>query len=200
MAGDMARDMRRAFFTIGHSTRSLEEFTGLLRHAGVTQVIDVRKMPMSRTNPQFNRDRLPGALAPAIGYAHIAALGGLRGKTPDLPRDLNGFWTNPSFHNYADYALTPPFRDGLAELREIGRREICAIMCSEAVWWRCHRRIIADYLLARGEAVFHILSEARPEPARLTAGAMVQPDGLIFYPTPPTEPPPIEPPSIGPDP
>lgn len=184
----MVRDVARAFFTIGHSTRSLDEFTELLRRSDVTQVIDVRKMPMSRTNPQFNRDSLPEALAPAIGYAHIAELGGLRGKTPDLPRDINGFWTNPSFHNYADYALTAPFRDGLAELRKIGRRRTCAIMCSEAVWWRCHRRIIADYLLASGETVFHILSETRPEPARLTAGADVQPDGRIFYPAPAPDP------------
>lgn len=185
MAQGMTQGMVRAFFTIGHSTRSLEEFTDLLLRSGVTQVIDVRKMPMSRTNPQFNRDSLPGSLAPAIGYAHIAALGGLRGKTPGLPRDINGFWTNPSFHNYADYALSAPFRDGLAELRDIGLRQTCAIMCSEAVWWRCHRRIIADYLLACGETVFHILSEDRPEPARLTAGAVVEPDGRIIYPAPP---------------
>lgn len=177
--------MVRAFFTIGHSTRSLAEFTALLDGAGVTQVIDVRKMPMSRTNPQFNRDSLPGALAPAIGYAHIAALGGLRGKTPDLPRALNGFWSNPSFHNYADYALSDEFREGLAALREIGRRECCAIMCSEAVWWRCHRRIIADYLIASDAAVFHILSAEPPEPARLTPGAVIEPGGRILYPAPP---------------
>lgn len=178
--------MARAFFTIGHSTRSIPEFTALLRRPDVERVIDVRKMPMSRTNPQFNRDILPAALAPAgIGYDHIAALGGLRGKAPDLPRQLNGFWTNPSFHNYADYALSAPFHAGLAELRDIGHRQTCAIMCSEAVWWRCHRRIIADYLIASGEVVFHIMAEDRLEPARLTEGAVVQPDGHILYPAPP---------------
>ncbi len=178
----MAPGMAPAFFTIGHSTRSLAEFTDLLEGAGVTRVIDVRKMPMSRSNPQFNRDTLPDALPPAIGYTHIAALGGLRRKTPDLPQNINGFWSNPSFHNYADYALTDPFHDGLAELRDIGQRQTCAIMCSEAVWWRCHRRIIADYLIAGGKAVFHILSRERPEPAQLTTGAVVQPDGRILYP------------------
>ena len=153
----------------------------------VRRIIDVRKMPMSRNNPQFNRDALAAALAPAgIGYDHIAALGGLRGKAPDLPPDLNGLWTNPSFHNYADYALSTAFHDGLGALRAIGHRQTCAVMCSEAVWWRCHRRIIADYLIARGETVFHIMSADRLEPARLTPGAAVQPDGRILYPAPST--------------
>ena len=164
--------MAHAFFTIGHSTRSITEFFGMLGGPEVRRIIDVRKMPMSRNNPQFNRDALAAALAPAgIGYDHIAALGGLRGKAPDLPPDLNGLWTNPSFHNYADYALSTAFHDGLGALRAIGHRQTCAVMCSEAVWWRCHRRIIADYLIARGETVFHIMSADRLEPARLTPGA-----------------------------
>lgn len=175
--------MAHAFFTIGHSTRSITEFFGMLGGPEVRRIIDVRKMPMSRNNPQFNRDALAAALAPAgIGYDHIAALGGLRGKAPDLPPDLNGLWTNPSFHNYADYALSTAFHDGLGALRAIGHRQTCAVMCSEAVWWRCHRRIIADYLIARGETVFHIMSADRLEPARLTPGAAVQPDGRILYP------------------
>ena len=179
--------MAHAFFTIGHSTRSITEFFGMLGGPEVRRIIDVRKMPMSRNNPQFNRDALAAALAPAgIGYDHIAALGGLRGKAPDLPPDLNGLWTNPSFHNYADYALSPAFHDGLGALRAIGHRQTCAVMCSEAVWWRCHRRIIADYLIARGETVFHIMSADRLEPARLTPGAAVQPDGRILYPAPST--------------
>lgn len=179
--------MARAFFTIGHSTRSITEFFGMLGGPEVRRIIDVRKMPMSRNNPQFNRDALAAALAPAgIGYDHIAALGGLRGKAPDLPPDLNGLWTNPSFHNYADYALSTAFHDGLGALRAIGHRQTCAVMCSEAVWWRCHRRIIADYLIARGETVFHIMSADRLEPARLTPGAAVQPDGRILYPAPST--------------
>ena len=179
--------MAHAFFTIGHSTRSITEFFGMLGGPEVRRIIDVRKMPMSRNNPQFNRDALAAALAPAgIGYDHIAALGGLRGKAPDLPSDLNGLWTNPSFHNYADYALSTAFHDGLGALRAIGHRQTCAVMCSEAVWWRCHRRIIADYLIARGETVFHIMSADRLEPARLTPGAAVQPDGRILYPAPST--------------
>ena len=179
--------MAHAFFTIGHSTRSITEFFGMLGGPEVRRIIDVRKMPMSRNNPQFNRDALAAALAPAgIGYDHIAALGGLRSKAPDLPPDLNGLWTNPSFHNYADYALSTAFHDGLGALRAIGHRQTCALMCSEAVWWRCHRRIIADYLIARGETVFHIMSADRLEPARLTPGAAVQPDGRILYPAPST--------------
>ena len=179
--------MAHAFFTIGHSTRSITEFFGMLGGPEVRRIIDVRKMPMSRNNPQFNRDALAAALAPAgIGYDHIAALGGLRGKAPDLPPDLNGLWTNPSFHNYADYALSTAFHDGLGALRAIGHRQTCAVMCSEAVWWRCHRRIIADYLIACGETVFHIMSADRLEPARLTPGAAVQPDGRILYPAPST--------------
>jgi uncharacterized protein (DUF488 family) len=119
-----------------------------------------------------------------ISYEHIAALGGLRGKAPALPADINGFWENKSFHNYADYALSPPFRLGLERLIEAGRQRRSAIMCSEAVWWRCHRRIVADYLIAGGQTVFHIMGPDCIEPARLTAGAVVQPDRTIRYPAP----------------
>lgn len=140
-------------------------------------------MPMSRTNPQFNGDTLPDALAPfGISYDHVAALGGFRGKAPSSPSDINGFWTNESFHNYADYALSEQFHAGLEHLIAEGRHRRCAIMCSEAVWWRCHRRIIADYLVAGGEAVFHIMAPGRLEPVRLTPAAAVQPDGTIVYP------------------
>jgi uncharacterized protein (DUF488 family) len=175
--------MAEPFFTIGHSNRSLEEFIGLLGGPHVERLVDVRKMPGSRTNPQFNGDVLAGALAPAgIAYEHLAALGGLRGKARNLPPEVNGFWTNESFHNYADYALTAEFRAGLERLLEEGRRQRSAIMCSEAVWWRCHRRIVADHLLARGEEVFHIMGPGRPEPARLTPGAVVGTDGTVTYP------------------
>jgi uncharacterized protein (DUF488 family) len=175
--------MALPFFTIGHSSRSLEEFAGLLSGAQMERVADVRKMPMSRTNPQFNEDTLPQALAPlGISYEHLAALGGLRGRTPGVAPAVNGFWTNDSFHNYADYALTAEFRAGLEHLIDEGRRQRSAIMCSEAVWWRCHRRIIADHLLARGEEVFHIMGAGRLEPARLTPGAVVRADGSVVYP------------------
>jgi len=171
------------FFTIGHSNRSLEDFAGLLAEAGVMLLVDIRKMPMSRANPQFNTNALPGELGPfGIAYEHIAALGGLRGKARGLPADTNGFWTNDSFHNYADYAFSAQFQAGLEQLLEDGRERCCAIMCSEAVWWRCHRRIVADYLMARGASVFHIMGQGRIEPAHLTQGAVVQPDGAIAYP------------------
>jgi uncharacterized protein (DUF488 family) len=171
------------FFTIGHSTRSLEEFVALLAGADVELVADIRTVPRSRTNPQFNKDVLPEALAPSgIGYEHMPDLGGLRGKARSVPPAVNAFWTNDSFHNYADYALSAQFHAGLAHLREAGRGRRCAIMCSEAVWWRCHRRIVADYLMASGEAVFHIMGQGGLEPARLTLGAVVQPDGTVVYP------------------
>jgi uncharacterized protein (DUF488 family) len=171
------------FFTIGHSNRSLEDFVALLRQAEIGLVADIRKIPMSRTNPQFNKDTLPDALAGhGIAYDHIAALGGRRGKTRDLPADLNGFWTNDSFHNYADYALSEEFRAGLGHLIDEGRERRCAMMCSEAVWWRCHRRIVTDHLIARGETVFHIMGNGRVEPARMTPGAVIQADGTLTYP------------------
>jgi uncharacterized protein (DUF488 family) len=183
-ASDMTKtevDAVFPFFTIGHSTRSIEEFVDLLKGAGVRLVADVRTVPRSRTNPQYNRDTLPDRLAEfQIGYEHIAALGGLRGHKSNVPETVNAFWQNRSFHNYADYALSDGFRGGLAHLREIGHETPCAIMCAEAVWWRCHRRIIADYLLTAGEKVFHIMGHGRIEPARVTEAARVEADGLAY--------------------
>lgn len=175
--------MTHPFFTIGHSNRSREEFAALLTAADIALVADIRKVPRSRANPQFNKDTLPDTLAASgISYEHVVALGGLRGKARTLPPDVNGFWTNQSFHNYADYALSEEFRAGFAHLRELGHKRRCALMCSEAVWWRCHRRIVADYLIARGETVFHIMGQARLEPARLTEGAVVRPGETVVYP------------------
>jgi uncharacterized protein (DUF488 family) len=172
-----------AFCTIGHSTRTIDEFAGLLREAAVESLIDVRSVPRSRTNPQFNRENLPAALAPwRIGYEHIAELGGHRGKAKGIDPSLNAYWRVRGFHNFADYALTAPFAAGLARLRVLGSRQSCAIMCAEAVWWRCHRRIIADYLLAAGERVLHILDPSHIEEARLTQGAVVRGDGTVVYP------------------
>jgi uncharacterized protein (DUF488 family) len=175
--------VKRPFFTIGHSSRSLEEFVGLLREAEVTLVADIRKLPMSRANPQFNSGALAAALeSVGMAYEHIAALGGLRGKTPGLSPDINGFWTNASFHRYADYALSSQFHAGFEELIDAGRKRRTAIMCAEAVWWRCHRRIVSDYLIAQGETVFHIMGPGQIEPARLTRGAVVQADDTVVYP------------------
>ena len=177
------------FYTIGHGTRPLRDFVELLRVVGVTLVVDVRTVPRSRTNPQYNGDALPASLAPfEIGYEHIASLGGLRGRVREVPVELNAFWDNDSFHNYADYALSDQFREGLARLREFGHVQRCAIMCAETVWWRCHRRIISDYLLAAGESVFHILGPGKVEEAHITAAAHPQADGrLVYAPAPPAQ-------------
>jgi uncharacterized protein (DUF488 family) len=172
------------FFTVGHSTRTIPQFVELLRAGQVAMVVDVRTVPRSRTNPQFNLDSLGDALAGyQIGHARIAELGGLRKRAPEVPPEVNGWWSNRSFHNYADHSLSEEFRRGLEELIALGRERRVAIMCSEAVWWRCHRRLIADRLLARGEAVFHLMGENRVEPAKLSEGAVVA-AGLVTYPAP----------------
>jgi len=176
------------FFTIGHSTRTIPEFVDLLRVAGVEMVADIRTVPRSRTNPQYNKDVLGENLAPyQIGYEHIAELGGLRGKAGDVPEATNAFWINRSFHNYADYALGERFRTGLEALVALGRRRRTAMMCSEAVWWRCHRRIVADYLLCGGETVFHLMGDDRMELATITPAARRQPPDRLVYPAEPLQ-------------
>ncbi len=174
--------MVRPFYTIGHGTRPIDAFAGLLQDAGVTLVADVRTVPRSRANPQYNRDTLPRSLAALhIAYEHIAALGGLRSRRRDVPPEVNAFWENESFHNYADYAMSDDFRAGLTHLRELSRDHCCAIMCAETLWWRCHRRIIADYLLAARCTVFHILGPGHIEPARMTDAARRH-HGTLRYP------------------
>jgi uncharacterized protein (DUF488 family) len=175
--------MSLPLYTIGHSTRDLESFTGLLQESGIQLLADVRTVPRSRTNPQFNRDTLPAFLAPlGITYQHMESLGGLRGKSRTTAPQVNGFWKNDSFHHYADYALTEAFRSGLDELIAQSRRQPTVIMCSEAVWWRCHRRIIADHFLARQIPVLHIMGPGHIDPAHLTPGAVVQEDLSVLYP------------------
>lgn len=177
--------MSGKWFTIGHSTRTLDEFVSLLREAGADMVVDVRTIPRSRANPQFNADALLGALAHVgIRYRHVAELGGLRRHRKRDGPSPNGFWENASFRNYADYAMTAEFRAGLAELRSFNAGHTCALMCAEAVWWRCHRRIIADYLIAAGEPVVHILGHGHLDPASMTPGARRQKDGTLIYPSP----------------
>lgn len=171
------------FFTIGHSTRPLDTFVGLLKEAGARRVVDVRTIARSRTNPQYNSETFPGSLAAlGIGYEHIAALGGLRGHQRDVPESVNGFWENRSFHNYADYAMSDSFHAGFDRLRELGHSERCAIMCAETLWWRCHRRIITDYLIAAGEEVFHILGPGQIKPAEMTSAARPGSHGMLVYP------------------
>jgi uncharacterized protein (DUF488 family) len=175
--------MANPFFTIGHGTRPLAEFVALLKEAEVGLVVDVRTVPRSRTNAQFNRETLPAALhVEEIGYTHIAALGGLRSKQRTVPVDTNAFWDNQSFHNYADYAMSATFGDALRDLRQLGQQHRCAIMCAETVWWRCHRRIITDYLIAAGEQVFHILAANQIEPAHLTPAARIGSGPVLTYP------------------
>jgi len=172
---------RLPIHTIGHSTRTIAEFVDLLRIGNVELVVDIRSVPRSRNNPQFNQETLPETLVPwQIGYRHIRELGGLRSRSKSIPPEVNGFWTNPSFHNFADYALSDAFRAGLSNLLELSETKCCAIMCSEAVWWRCHRRIVADYLLVAGWPVFHLMGAARIEPAALTPAARPQDCALVY--------------------
>jgi uncharacterized protein (DUF488 family) len=169
-------------FTIGHSTRSAEAFIALLREAGVDLVADVRRFPASRRHPQFNAEALERTLAGAdIKYRHFPALGGRRSSAPrESPHTL---WREAAFRNYADYAETEEFRAAFAALRGLEAGHRPAIMCAEAVWWRCHRRIIADYLIAAGVEVRHIL-DGKIERASLTEDAQVRLDGTVLYAAP----------------
>jgi uncharacterized protein (DUF488 family) len=169
-------------FTIGHSTRGIDEFVALLRGAGVEVVADVRRFPMSRRHPQFNAEALGASLAEAgIAYRPMPALGGRRGARQDGTASPHTLWREESFRNYADYAETGVFGAAFAELMDLAARQRVAVMCAEAVWWRCHRRLIADRLLAAGLAVEHILEIGKTEPARLTPGASIRSDGTILY-------------------
>jgi uncharacterized protein (DUF488 family) len=173
-------------FTIGHSTRTIAEFVALLTQVSVDLIVDVRTIPRSRTNPQFNADALPESLAAArIDYRHLAALGGLRQRAANAPPSPNTMWRNAAFRNYADYAATQGFRAGLDELEALAREHCCAVMCAEAVWWRCHRRIVADYLLADGIAVAHIMGLDKVEPATPTPGVRILSDRTLVYPPAP---------------
>ena len=147
-------------------------------------IVDVRTVPRSRTNPQYNFDVLPDELRGwQVGYERIAELGGLRGRSATVAPEVNGYWENQSFHNYADYALSDEFERGLHRLMSLSAERRTAIMCAEAVWWRCHRRIIADYLMLRGRRVLHLMGEGRADPARITPAATER-EGRLVYPAP----------------
>jgi 3-methyladenine DNA glycosylase/8-oxoguanine DNA glycosylase len=166
-------------YTIGHSTRTLDELIGLLRAVDVCVLADIRTMPRSRHNPQFNGDTLRSGLRRrGLLYAPVAALGGLRRARKDSP---NTGWRNASFRGYADYMLTKAFEDGLSELRGLTAKGIVALMCAEAVPWRCHRSLVADVLTARGTRVKHIIGPSHPSPHRLTPFATVS-RGRVTYP------------------
>ncbi len=172
------RDALPTVLTIGHSTRPLEEFIRLLQAHGVTRVVDVRTVPRSRHNPQFNRDTLPGALdAAGIGYVHMAQLGGLRHARSDSP---NTGWRNASFRGYADYMQTPEFGKALDELIQLAKQDRVALMCAEAVPWRCHRSLIADALLVRGIRTEDILSATHRQAHALTPFARVMGSHITY--------------------
>ena len=165
--------------TIGHSTRTIEEFINLVLAHGVSRVVDVRTIPRSRHNPQFNADSLPRSLKKTgVGYVHMAGLGGLRYPTRD---SLNIGWCNGSFRGFADYMQTPEFETSLGEFIELARQGSVALMCAEAVPWRCHRSLIADALLVRGIPVEHILHLAQRKVHTLTRFAKVR-GSRITYP------------------
>lgn len=177
--------MNAGFATIGHSNRSPETVIDMLREAEIQLVIDVRSFPKSRSNPGFNGDAFSGVLANyQIGYRHMPALGGRRPKQPNVDESLNAFWRVRSFQNYADYALGPEFRKAFRQLVELGRDRSLAMMCSEAVWWRCHRRIITDYLLLHGHKVRHLMAPGRIDVAQPSEGARLREDGAVIYPRP----------------
>ena len=165
-------------FTIGHSTRPIRAFVRLLKAHGVQRLIDVRTIPRSRHNPQFNRDQLSPALHRArIHYKHMAGLGGLRHARPD---SINTGWRNASFRGYADYMQTPEFDENLRRCLDLAKRERVVLMCAEAVPWRCHRSLIADALVARGIAVSEITSGVRARPHVLTPWARVDGTRLTY--------------------
>ncbi len=167
-------------YTVGHSTRTVQEFIGLLKCFGIDLVADIRTVPKSRHNPQFHIDRFPGSLAPAgIDYRHLPGLGGLRRPAKE---SINTGWRNASFRGYADYMSTAPFHDALAELIALAAQRITVIMCAEAVFWRCHRALVADALLVRGVDVQHIMGAGKLTPATMTSFANA--DGSqITYPS-----------------
>ncbi len=171
------------FTTIGHSNRSLDDLLDMLRAAQVDLLVDVRSFPRSRTNPTFNIDTLPDELARVqIGYRHMPVLGGRRPKQAGIDESVNAFWRVRSFHNYADHALGDAFTAAFDELVRLGRDRRLALMCSEAVWWRCHRRIITDYLLLNGHAVDHLMAPRQTDQALPTPGARKAADGKVVYP------------------
>ena len=175
----MRRKSHLRMFTIGHSTRPIEEFIDLLRANGICRLVDIRTVPKSRRNPQFNSDALANSLRSAkIDYAHMKDLGGLRKPLRD---SKNTGWRNDSFRGYADYMQTPEFAEALKRAIELASGKPTALMCAEGVPWRCHRSLIADALVARGIPVAEILSATRAQPHPLTPFARVE-GSRVTYP------------------
>ena len=175
----------RTLYTIGHSTRTIEQFVALLREHGIELLVDVRRFPGSRRHPHFGSAALAASLAEAgIAYDHAEALGGRRDSEAGAASP-NTAWRNAAFRAYADYMATPAFRAALDRLIAQAAERTTTIMCAEAVPWRCHRRLITDALLARGVPVADITGPGAATPARLSEHALVRPDGSIIYPAAP---------------
>jgi uncharacterized protein (DUF488 family) len=171
---------RLRIFTVGHSTRTAADFLELLQAHGVQQLADVRTVPRSRRHPQFGREALQAYLhGHGITYAHFPQLGGLRHPRPDSP---NTAWRNAGFRGYADHMLTPAFEEGRAALLDFARQSVTAVMCAEAVWWKCHRGLLADALSVAGVDVRHILGRDSPKPHSLNQFAQIGSDGRVSYP------------------
>ena len=167
-----------SLWTIGHSTLSIEEFIDRLKSFEIEVLVDVRSFPGSRRYPHFNQENLSAALAEVqIGYQHLRELGGRRRARSD---SLNLAWRNESFRGYADYMETAEFREGIERLLTIAGKQRVAIMCSEAVWWRCHRSMISDYLKVKGIDVRHIMGSGKSEPHPFTSAARVV-NGELSY-------------------
>jgi uncharacterized protein (DUF488 family) len=174
--------MTATVWTIGHSTHSSEELVELLRRCAIGQVADIRSVPRSRRHPQFEREALARWLPDrGISYTHLPRLGGWKRPGSDSP---NGAWRNRSFRGYADYALSREFASGLDDLLAMAAARRTAMMCSEALWWRCHRRLVADRIVVDDGAVHHIGTDGDVSPHTLTAFATVDVDGRITYPGP----------------
>jgi uncharacterized protein (DUF488 family) len=170
--------MARTIYTIGHSTRTLADFEQLLEDFGVTLLVDIRTVPRSRHVPHFNSGKLARALArKKIEYCHLKDLGGLRKPSKE---SINLGWRNLSFRGYADYMQSEEFRAGLAELQRLAAKKKSAIMCAEAVPWRCHRSLVADALTARGWQVRHILSTASQQIHQLTPFAVIDGESVTY--------------------
>ena len=185
MEGVIAAPEPPLVLTIGHSNRPIEEFVALLWSNEVARVIDVRTVPRSRHNPQFNRDDLPATLqSVGIGYSHLPGLGGLRRTQADSP---NAGWRNLSFRGYADYMQSPEFEENVAQVVEMAKVERCVLMCAEAVPWRCHRSLVGDALLVRGVGVEDIIGPGQRRPHRLTRFARVAGTRITYPPEPESE-------------
>lgn len=170
--------MKRPIYTIGHSTRPIEEFIELLKKNGVEMLADIRTIPKSRHNPQYWHDALAASLKRAeIEYVYLPGLGGRRRPAKD---SINTAWRNASFRGYADHMQTNEFSDALDELIEIGKTNTTAIMCAEAVPWRCHRSLVGDALLVRGVEVLDIISASAPKPHKLTSFAKVEGERITY--------------------